>query len=186
MRLQVTNVHGQIGITTHNSVMQIRQPKAQIEMKTVPAELNAHTELVQVKIDQRQCFSEAGLKPPAELSQEFAQRGKQAALDATAKKVYDGNRMATIKNKVDVVAAIATENALPPPDDFNITLMPTSRPKINFEGGVSFSPRWGRVDIKVVINRPEINVTPGWVEVYLLQKPNFSFEFVGDNVDLAV
>ena len=186
LSLQITNIHGQIGINTNNAEQSIRQPQAELNIQTTPSELNMHTEHVRIRIDQSRCFAEAGLKSVFELTYEFAQRGIQASLEAIGNEVYEGNLMGAIKNKIDAIAAIAAQKAFPPPADFNIALMPQSRPKIDFIGGeVSYNPQMGNVSIEIRPNKAEINVTPGSVEIYMLQKPYFHFEFIGNNVDVS-
>lgn len=184
MQLKITNIHGQIGININDASLSIRQPQADLEITTKPAELNMETRQVRIKIDQSQCFSEAGLKDVFELTEEFAQRGREAALEAVSNIAGEGDRMAMIQNHADAFAEIATNKALPPPADFNITLMPVSKPKIDFEGGVYFNPRMGQVDIRAQENSPEISATQPSVDIYMLQKPEFSFEFVGNTVDI--
>jgi hypothetical protein len=184
MQLKVTNIHGQIGININDASLSIRQPPADMEITTKPAELNMETNQVKIKIDQSQCFSEAGLKDVFELTEEFAQRGREVALEAVGNIAGEGDRMAMIENRADPFVEIATNKALPPPAEFNIALMPVSRPKIEFEGGVYFNPQMGQVDIRVQINAPEISSTQPSLDIYLLQKPVFSFEFVGNTVDI--
>lgn len=185
MQFKVTNIHGQIGINKNDATLSIRQPKADLEIVSEPAELNTQNKQVRIKIDQSQCFSEAGLKDIFELTEEFAQRGKEYALEAIGKIVDEGDRMAMIENHADAFGEIATAKALPPPAEVNITLIPVSRPKIEFEGGISFNPRIGELRINSRINSPQISATYPSLEVYLLQKPEFHFEFVGNNVDIS-
>lgn len=184
--LRITNIHGVIGINKNDAVLNIRQPRAQLEIETEPAQLNISTRQAQVKIDQSQCFSEAGLKSCLELTDEFAQRGQQAAMAAISEKVSEGNRMAMIKYKSSAIAEIAAQKAFPPPDEYNIALMPKSRPKIDFEGGISFNPSPGRVNIRAVTNPVEFEASPPAISFYWLRQPFFSMEFVGKNIDVNV
>lgn len=184
MQLRITNIHGQIGININDAVLSIRQPKADLEITTKPVELNIETKQVQIKIDQSQCFSEAGLKDVFELTDDFAQRGSEAALEAIGNITDEGNRMAMIETQADPFAEIGKDKALPPPADFNIALMPVSRPKIDFEGGLSFDPVITEVEIRSQLNPPEISATYPSIDFYMIQKPEFRFEFVGNNLDI--
>lgn len=186
MQLQVTNIRAQIGISTYDAVISVRQPGAGMEIATRRPVLNARTEHPQVRIDQRRCFAEIGRKGIDEFTGDFAREGREAVIVAVSRMVREGNRMAAIKNKADAVAEIAMNKALPPPVDFNITLIPTSRPKIDFVGGVSFNPEPGVVNINFNPGTAEFQSTRGRVELYLQQKPEFAFQFVGENVDINV
>ncbi len=185
MRLQITNIPARIGINKNDAVLSIRQPKADLQIETEPAMLNMKQEHVRVKIDQSQCFSEAGLKGRAELSEEFAQLGRQAVLDGIARMVDEGNTMAAIANGQNAVANIAAAKVFRPPDDFNIDFIPKSRPRIEFEGGkVFFDPQPGKVNIRAKINPPEISATYPQLQFYTLQQHEFRMEFVGDRLDI--
>lgn len=184
--LRVTNTHGIIGINKNDAVLSVSQPPAELQISTEPAQLNATTRQAQVVIDQRQCFSEAGLKGFLELTDEFAQRGRQAALEAIAQTVAEGNRKANIKVKADAVGEIAASKVFWAPDEFNITLMPKSRPKIDFVGGISFNPRPGEVNINFTANSVEFSATAPSISFYWKQQPYFGFEFVGKNLDVNV
>ena len=184
--LRITNIHGIIGIDKNDAVLSVRQPSAELQIRTKPTQLNATTKQAQVVIDQSRCFSEAGLKSYLELTDEFAQRGRQAALEAIAQNVVEGNRKANINIKADAVGEIAADKVFRAPDEFNITLMPTSRPKIDFVGGISFDPRPGEVNINFTPNSVEFSATAPTISFYWKQQPYFSFEFIGKNLDVNV
>lgn len=185
MQLQITNIRGQLGIIRHDAVLSIRQPRAQVKMNTVPTELNMRTEHIKVKIDQSQCFRETGLKSVLELSDESAALGRQAVLDGVARVVDEGNILAMIENKSNAVVEIALDQTFTPPADFNVDLMPKSRPKIEFVGGeVNFDPVLGGVNIEVQVNPPEISATPASIEYFWHRQPFFRMEFIGNNIDL--
>jgi len=184
MQLRITNIRGQIGIRTNDAILSIRQPWADMQITTRQAKLNINNVHPQVIIDQSRCFSEIGRKGIYEYTGDFAREGMTAAVEAAGQIVQEGNRMAWIENKADAIAEIATEKALPPTADFNITLIPQSRPTIDSTGRVSFNPEPGAVNINFNPHLPEIQATGGQIEMYMQQKPVFSFEFVGSNVDI--
>jgi len=186
MQLQVTNIRAQIGISKYDAVLSVRQPGAGLEIAARRPVLNARTEHPQVRIDQSRCFAEIGRKGISEFTGDFAREGMGAVLEAVGRMVQEGNRMAAIKNKADAVAEIAMNKALPPPAEFNITLIPKSRPQIDFVGGVSFNPEQGIVNINFNPGAAEIQITRGRVELYMQRRPEFAFKFVGENVDLNV
>jgi hypothetical protein len=91
-------------------------------------------QLPRVIIDQRQCFSEAGLKGIADFSAESVQYAYQKAAEGIDQIVYEGNRMAMIENDMpDAVSEIAFEKGLEY-KDWTIDIIPKSRPKIEIEG----------------------------------------------------
>lgn len=183
-QLKVTNIHGLIGIRKNDAVLSLSQPRAKLNIETEPAQVNIHTTQAQVRIDQSQCFSEAGLKDVFELTEEFADSGRQTALEAIARIVAEGNRMANIKIKADAVGEIAADKVFRQPDQYDIALIPKSRPKIDFVGGISLEPQPGRISIEAVLNPAQIEATAPSLNYYWQKHPFFSFKFVGKNVDV--
>jgi hypothetical protein len=184
MELRITHNHAKIGINKIDAFLSIQQPRANMEIKTTPADLGLEIEKPRVIIDQSQCFSEAGLKGIFELTEENAQLAQQAALEAIGNYATEGTRLAQIETRVNVIAEIGAEKLLPEPAEINIKFIPQSRPKIDVVGGVKFNPQMGKVDINIQANRPKIDVKNGSVEIFMLQKPEFHFEFVGNNLDI--
>lgn len=186
MELRVTAKHGQIGIRTADAVLSMRSFRPSMTVSTQRPELNVQNRPVRVKIDQSQCFSEAGLKGIFELNRDIAQEGRQAVLEGIAQMVADGNTMAAIQHKSEAVVELAVEKSLPLPADFNITFIPRSRPLIEVEGGVSFNPTPGRVNLQVEVRPTEIKYQPYQIDIYLAQRPEFHYEFVGQNIDIEM
>ncbi len=183
MELRIQHTWPQVGIDTTQGQLSIEQKPAQMEITSKPAQLQGGGEAFRVEINQYPCWAEVGLKNSTDLLREFAQRGHADALEGIGRRAAEGDQLASIETKVDAIVAIATNVLLPPPDEFNIALMPTSRPEINFVGGKKLTIEPIPVDIKVTPQGAKIDFNPGKVDIYLKQKPEFSFEFVGDNID---
>ncbi|MDF2533249.1 MAG: hypothetical protein K0Q65_2830 [Clostridia bacterium] len=181
--IRISKTDGLIGINTTSANMSISQPKADFEMAIKHPKVEMHTEQIQVRIDQRQCFNESGLKDFTTLARDHANDGKQAVLEGIARRVNEGNMMAAIENNVDAIAEIAFNNSFTS-HVFDIETMPKSRPVIDFVGGtVDIRVDEGYVDIKSNPNKPLIDVEVGDVEIYLRQRPEINIEFIGNEID---
>lgn len=186
MGIQIRTTNAQIGIQTTNAKLEIQQPKADVQMKTQHARVEIESEQAKVQIDQSACFAEAGLKNYLELTKHNASFAKQRAQQGIARIVRQGNEFINIQNKTDAVARQAEENAFQLFEkDFNVGLMPKSRPKISFtEGKANIKPIMGKVEINVNVNKPIVNYRKGNVEVYLKQKNSINIEYTGKEFNL--
>lgn len=182
----ITTKPALIGINTTNTTMSIRQPKADFELKVRKPELEIHTEQGRIQIDQSQCFNEAGLMDIFTLTEDAAERGRQAAFEAIGRIVDEGNMLASIENGSNAIAEIAYQRSFTE-HEFDIGTIPKSRPKIDFIGGnVDIKVHEGDVEILTKPNKPIIDVENGSVEIFLRQKPEINIEYIGSNIDQKV
>lgn len=175
-----------IGIHTTPAKVSIQQPKADFEMHTEYSKLEMHTEQVQVQIDQQQCFNESGLKDYATLTRDNVMEAQQAVMEGIARRVSEGDMMASLKSGKHVIAEIAFNNSFEQ-HVFDIDTVPKSKPQIDFIGGtVDIRVHEGYVDIQSRPNKPIIDVQIGGVEFYMRQNPEIRFEYVGKKLDELV
>jgi len=185
MNIVINQTFGRIGIDTTPAQISIQSPKADLEIKQIPAKMEIDQKLPQVHIDQYQCFYEAGLKNIFDLVHDEAQWSKQIALEAIGKIAEDGDTLASIENHQDAIVKLS-EEALIQDIDFNVDLMPKSRPKIWFEGYLKISWELGGVEIKAIPHKPQISAIPGHINIYMRQYPSIKIEYVGNNFDKTV
>lgn len=183
MPLSITTIKGQIGIKTTNAYLDIRQPKGEQSIRQVKPQMIVDRELPKVLIDQSQPFSEAGRKSWAEFAAEYAQLGRQQALEGIARIVDDGNRMAQIQRKMpDAIPEIAFKNAMPKQHEFNFALMPTSRPKIEVTGHLNIDWQLGGVEHSYTPRKPVAEYSPGKAEIYMKQYPDIEIKYVDTRI----
>ena len=185
MRIAIHQTFGRIGIKTYPAQISIKSPKADLNIKQIPAKMEIKQKLPQVRIDQYQCFYESGLKNIFDLVHDEAERSKQIALDAIGKKAEDGDILASIETHQDAIVKLSEEATIQD-IDFNVDLMPKSRPKIWFEGYLKIDWQLGGVQIEAIPHKPIISATPARVEIYLRQYPSIKIEHVGNHVDRRI
>jgi hypothetical protein len=184
--IRITKTDALIGINTTPTKVYIQQPRADFELDIKDPKVEIHTEQVQIRIDQSQCFGEAGLKNNTALREDLANRSQQALAEGVSRIVAEGNQMAAIENRSDAIAEIAFSNSIQVLD-WNIDFIPKSRPQIDYVGGtVDISLDAGYVDIKSKPNMPIIDVEVGDIEFYLRQETSIKFEYVGNNLDKSI
>ncbi|MFY9277978.1 MAG: DUF6470 family protein [Caldicoprobacterales bacterium] len=187
MALRITQVFGQIGIDTYRSWMDIRQtpPKAHIEQRK--PELSIEGKLPKVYIDQTQCFTESGLKPPLQLAMDFNMEGKKAAFEAIGRIAQEGTRLRSIEKGGNPIAEIAYEKSQ---RDYEITMvqMPKSRPDIEWDLGylkIDWKPNPAKIEWETYTTA-QINATKHRVDIYMKQWPDIKIEYIGNNIDSSI
>lgn len=187
MALRITQTHGQIGIQTYRSWMDIRQtpPKAHIEQR--PPELYIERKLPEVHIDQTQCFAESGLKPVLQLASDFYKEGLQAGFEAIGRIAEEGTRLRSIEKGGNPIAEIAYEKSLRN-DQVTMVQMPKSRPKIEWDMGylrIDWKPNPAKIEWETYTTA-QINATKHKVEIYMRQWPDIKIEYIGNNIDSRI
>lgn len=172
--------------------LSIRTTPAEIAIKTTPANLNAHTtyaklelkqkpplinidfEQATVLIDQYPCFAEEGLKNNQDFIKEQAQKGLKNVTEYTGRVARNGDEMAKIGHKANIMINIAKNEAVTK-HEFGLGTIPKARPRISSTGG--------KLDLKAeFINNPgEINGVSG---NYIPGK--ITYNYTPPNVDIRV
>ncbi|WHE06701.1 DUF6470 family protein [Thermoanaerobacterium thermosaccharolyticum] len=185
MDIAIHQTFGRIGIDTTPAEINIHNQNAVLEITNVPTRIEIDQKLPQVHIDQYQCFYESGLKSVFDLIHDEAERSYQVGLEAIAKIVDDGNALAAIENHQNVIPELASEAGIES-IDFNVDLMPKSRPKIWFDGYLNINWQKENVSVNVKPQKPEIEATRANVSIYMLQYPSIKIDYLGQNVDTLI
>lgn len=185
MNITIHQTYGRIGIETTPAQISIGSPKADLEIKQIPTKLEINKKLPQVKIDQYQCFYESGLKSVFDLVHDEAERSREIGLEAIGKIASDGETLASIENHQDAIVKLSEEAGIHDVN-FNVDLMPKSRPKIWFEGYININWKPGDVQINATAHKPEISVAPGKISIYMREYPSIKIEYAGNNLDRRI
>lgn len=172
-----------IGINTVRPVQRIEQPRGKQEIRQVKPELIIDSAMTAVQIDQSACFAEAGLKGSQELSREYAEMGRQAALEAIGRIVEEGNTMARTPWSVSLRTILANlvQERHPLFVDFNVKFIPQSRPDIEWTPGyLNIDWSLGGAEIGYTPSKPLHQYTPGKAEVYIRQRNELKIEYIVD------
>lgn len=122
-QIQVQTTPGKLGLTIDKPVQQIEQPKATmeqqqpaaiLEISTTPSQLSIDTTAVREDIDQKSSFRR---------TEEYAQLGRQAAMDGVGRRASEGQQLLKIENGGNVIADLAKQNGTPPPAPLEFDLL---------------------------------------------------------------
>lgn len=149
----------------------IRQPKAELQQHTQPAQLSIEQYKPEIQIDQSRAFAAYHGGKPREINDRLIAGFEQNYLQALAARAQLGTQMAAINKKsnnpiAEIYAADTKGNPLP---EFrgeasmdNVDVRFNVRPP-----KIDFTP--AEVDIQVQVNRPEIEYVRGKLDMYMQQ-----------------
>jgi hypothetical protein len=190
--MTISQQFAKIGMQTTPGKLTIEKEDAKLSIKQDSPKVNMKVDMPKVQIDQYECFAEAGLKNMADLTDEITGYAKQNVMKYMAKRSSDGDRMAAIENKSDVIAEIARSDMYDQ-TDFNMGIIPTSRPKITVTGGLEIEPEptaqgvLNGVEYQVEPAKININYIRGKLDIYLSQKASIEFRYEPDKkIDIKI
>lgn len=188
MEIRIQSQNALIGIEGTNGQYSIQQNQWPMKLRSIDAKSKIKMTDAVLLIDQRQCFSEAGLKGIMEINRIYAAKGRNAALEGIARIAREGKEMASIsKNKGPVIAKIAKRNRFKKSKEVRFDMIPKSRPKITvIPGEVTGEFTKGYIEMKMGNIKPNIEYYPGKLDIYLKQKNKINIEFVGNKLDTYV
>lgn len=175
-----------IGMQTTPGKQSIKQELPVMEIKQEHAKVEIETSLPKVEIDQRQCFSESGLKSIFELNNDNAANSVNLLQASIGRIVDQGNQLAAIgSGSGNVISEQASYNAFDQFDkDFNMATMPQSRPEIKVTlGTLDLNVTGGKAIMTPRLKDPEINYEPGKVSIYLKQMNSLTITAEGSVFD---
>ncbi|WJQ81126.1 DUF6470 family protein [Brevibacillus brevis] len=186
-RIQMQSSSAQIGFTTRNSVLEIQQPQAEMNLRQEPSILQISQDAGVLFIDSSRARESSGLRSPMQFSDGNYQFSKQQLLDAIAKISQEGDSLRAIENPGNAIAALAF-------DKIGISPTPLSTPSSPDEGvdvtyqakPVEIHVKRGGMKMDPVYRPPIFKYKPGDVNVYMKQYQQLRIEVVGLNMDQSL
>lgn len=191
MNLEIRTTIGQIGIDRRPSSLEMQSQAAQVELSKTKPNFSMHTEPTRIKIDQYEARASAGLKNDADLIREWAQKGKQQAIETIGKIAEDGNRLAAIQYGGNPIAEMAKRDSTTT-HEFGIDYLPKTGPVFDVTGSVDISCDWSDagvhsgVEAQYTPGNLNMNYTPAQIEINVKQYGSVDINYVGNNVDIGV
>jgi len=190
VRINIDQRLAQIGINNAagKARMQITMPKGQMSIRTETPKMELDNRMPTFRSPRQRISNESGLMSPLTFARDFRNKGKQAALRAAGEYKNDGNFIANHRIPGDKSIPLLAKNkmnALLGTRDFNVGLMPSSPPSLDWDkghtrinwSGHSIEVNWtGDTMAKV---SSEANYP---VEVFLSRQPSFRIASVEPNV----
>ncbi|MBM7657258.1 DUF6470 family protein [Sporolactobacillus spathodeae] len=187
--LEMHQVFGQIKIATQNATQSIRQPKAEQSIEQPKAKMTITRQPAIIAIDQSAGWNNMDLKSASVRIREAAEAGSQAVLDGIARRAEEGQQLLQLgKNKgqnmfarfaadhvADAVIGTRYSTGTTPASEAVRYQVTPAELSVNWQ---TFQPQ-----VSAVTHAPEINVSPGQVDVSMARYPSLDIQAVGLYVD---
>lgn len=177
LQLNITTQPIRMDYNIRNAQLNLQTTPPKVEMETIPPRLEISQPRGELTIDNTAYYYSVGLKNIADFARDNAALGRQAALEAIASTVEEGNRLTEIKNPSDVIADLAFESRFSNPGQ--IIWSPIAAPEIRYQaspaqievirGKVNYNPQPG------IVNG---DYQPGKVDIRVTQYPSIEISTV--------
>ncbi|RAP73935.1 DUF6470 family protein [Paenibacillus montanisoli] len=170
-RLSIHQTYAKIGIQTQAASLDIQSPPGELSIQQPQAKMEIESSRGELEIDSSEAWAALGMGSNLEWLNSIYSQCKSIALQAIAKIVEDGNRMAQITNPNNAFAELARDafqrkNPIQYVGEASVDHVRlhyrAHAPIINIEPQLPL--------IEYTAHKPEIQYHPGSVEVYLKQK----------------
>ena len=166
--IEIKTVPIEIEMKTTNATWEYRRGTAEMEIRREKGGLKMNSRPIRVQMDTFEARNSVSPAPMRSVEQS-AQRGRQAAYEATAAYARHGKLLLNAKVGEDVVTQIATE---PQQEAMNVTVNLDFLPK----GGVEMDWQAGEMQIRYEMDKLNFD----W------KVDNASFEFVPADIEISV
>lgn len=189
--LEINQTFARIDVNRTPENLSIETRNARLELHQKHAQVNVHTDLPKVEIDNYPAFASAGLRNNGDIINAAAQKGYQRLLAFIGKKTSDGHLMAAIENKTNAIAEIARRDSFQE-EKPGFDYPPNPGPNITVRGGVQFDPLENGAGItngvegEFVPNEININYTPAQIRVNLQQYASINIRYQSEKVDTYI
>lgn len=184
--IRMESKFAQLGLQINKPVQEIKQPKADLNLRQVPATLSIEPARTTLRIDSSQARANIGIMTSTQFSESCATYGKEKAMQAIAEKSQEGDRLMRIYTKENAIASIGREKGLRALEGGY------TPPAASADEGVDVSIEFKPAEINVqrngmkmdpVLNPPQLSYIPGKVEPYMIQYNSLKIEVVGGQLD---
>lgn len=182
-QIQIRTTDAQMNLDIAKPKQYIKQPSAAQHIEQPAAILEINTTRGVLRIDSSQARRDLGLIGPLESSANYAQQGKEEALQGIARRAGEGRQMMESSGKGQgraTIQNIAKQNHGPHRVQFNIKFVPSvGSVKIDYTPGttdVNIQRREPIIDTKV--NKPVHEYTPGKVTGTMVQRPDVNIDVI--------
>jgi hypothetical protein len=181
--LEIKSVPIKLEIRTTDAQMEMSQGTAELEITREKGGLSIHSRPIRLSID---TFESRNSITPTAVSaiQQSAANGQQAAYAATAAYAQQGQLLLKTKIGQELVTQFAEESTTKNlKTNVGLTFIPTTGPEISWTPAeMDITYQMDELHFEWNIQDPQMEFTPGDVEISVGQYPDDIIEYVGDPV----
>lgn len=180
-QLQIQTTPGKLGLTIEKPIQLIEQPKATIDQQQPAATLEISSTRPKLSVDTTAVREDIDMKSAFKRTEEYAQLGRQAALNGVGRRAEEGQQLLRIENGGNTIADLAKQNGTPPPAPLGIRFV-ANRSKIQMSispGTTTINSTPQKTVFNAQVNKPVHTYTPGKVTGQMEQHPSIQIDWKG-------
>ncbi len=179
--IEIKTIPIEIKMSTKNAQLEYTRGTAEMEVSRDPkGGLNIKSRPIKLKLDSFEARN--SIRPTAMRSvEQSAQKGQQAAYQATATYAQQGKLLLNAKVGEELVTRFARE-AMQQPTGLNVGLefLPSTGVEIQWEAGdMQIQYEMDKLNFDWKIDKGEFKFTPGDIEISVEQQPDVVIKYVG-------
>ncbi len=180
-QLEIQTTPGILSMNTVKGVQEIEQPRAIIEQEQPAAILDISTTRPRLSVDTTAVREDIDMKSVFRRTEEYAQLGRQSALEGVGRRASEGQQLLKIENGGNAIADLAKQNGNPAPAQLGIRFV-ANRSKIQMSitpGTTTIKATPQKPILNVQVNKPIHTYTPGTVSGTMEQYPSIQIDWKG-------
>ena len=177
--IEIQTVPIEIQMKVTNAHLEYARGTAQMEVSRDKGGLQIRSQPIKVNIDTFEARSSIVPTTPQSI-QQSAQRGVQAAYQATSVLAQEGRMMMEAKVDGEVIPQLARQSSLPPMANTNIQFLPSASPELSWTGGeMNIRYEMDKLNFDWRMEQMQFTFVPGDIEFTMTQRPDVIIKYVG-------
>lgn len=177
--IEITTVPIQIEMKTTNAKLEYARGTVEMEISRDKGGLNIKSRPIRVNIDTFEARN--SITPTLARSlEQGAQKGQQAAYQATATYAQQGKLMMETKLGEEVITKFSRESLMKNVKDVGLTFLPSTGPEITWDvGEMNIRYEMDKLNFDWKFGQGDFKFTPGDVELTVTQRPEVIIKYIG-------
>lgn len=177
--IEITTVPIQIEMKTTQARLEYARGTAEVEISRQEGGLRIQSKPVRVNIDTFEARN--SITPTLARSlEQGAQKGQQAAYQATATYAQQGKLMMETKLGEEVITKFSRESLMKNVKDVGLTFLPSTGPEITWDvGEMNIRYEMDKLNFDWKFGEGDFKFTPGDIELTVTQRPEVIIKYIG-------
>lgn len=177
--IEIQTVPIEIQMKVTDARLEYARGTAQMEVSRDKGGLQIRSQPIRVNIDTFEARSSV-MPTTAQNIQQGAQKGIQAAYEATAVLAREGRMMMKAKIGESVIPELARQATLQQPVQLNVQFLPSVAPDISWDGGeMNIRYEMDKLNFDWRMEQMNFTFVPGDIEFTMTQRPDVVIKYVG-------
>lgn len=179
--LKITTTPIKLSMTSQKARLEAQLPTSQLNIDRTPGSIQMHSRNIKVDLDTYEMRQSLGHHTNKDFLQLQAQKGQEAAQNATARYVQVGNQMAQIQKGASIPDIISMQMLSQVQSGGSLEAVPLPGPDISWTPeslDISYSP--SKLSFNAELNGVSPNYVPGELSINVEQYPRVEIEYLGE------